>query len=76
MNLPRFLTAENTDNPEDNFVIHTEYPRFIINLIDDEIEFLEDVKVSDQEEFTIEIAELIQEASTFYDREVTRYQED
>lgn len=76
MNLPRFLTAENTDNPEDNFVIHTEYPRFIINLIDDEIEFLEDVKVSDQEEFTLEIAELIQEASTFYDREVTRYQED
>lgn len=76
MNLPRFLTAENTDNPEDNFVIHTEYPRFIINLIDDEIEFLEDVKIADQEEFTIEIAELIQEASTFYDREVERYQKD
>lgn len=75
MNLPRFLTADNTDNPEDNFVIHTEYPRFIINLIDDEIEFLEDIKVADQEEFTLQVAELIDEASTFYDREVSRYQE-
>ncbi|MCF6350931.1 MAG: hypothetical protein L3J23_07885 [Flavobacteriaceae bacterium] len=76
MNLPRFLTADNTDNPEDNFVIHTEYPRFIINLIDDEIEFLEDIKVQDQEDFTLQVAELIDEASTFYDREVMFYKED
>ncbi len=73
MNLPRFLTADNTDNPEDNFILHTEYPRFIINLIDDEIEFLEDIRVEDQEEFTLQVAELIDEASLFYDREVERY---
>jgi hypothetical protein len=73
MNLPKFLTADNTDNPKDNFVIHTEYPRFIINLIDDEIEFLEDIKGVDQEEFTIQIAELIDQASIFHDREVERY---
>jgi len=76
MNLPRFLTADNTDNPNDNFVIHTEYPRFIINLIDDEIKFLEDIKVADQEEFTLQVAELIDEASVFYDREVAHYKED
>ena len=76
MNLPRFLTADNTDNATDNFVIHTEYPRFIINLIDDEIEFLEDIKVSDQEELTLQVAELIDEASLFYDRETERYKED
>ena len=76
MNLPKFLTADNTNNPEDNFVIHTEYPRFIINLIDDEIEFLEDITVSDQEELTLMTAELIDEASTFYDKEIARYQED
>ncbi len=75
MNLPRFLTADNTDSPNDNFVIHTEYPRFIINLIDDAIEFLEDIKVQDQEEFTLQIAELIDEASAFYDREVARYKD-
>ncbi len=76
MNLPKFLTADNTDNPDDNFVVHTEYPRFIINLIDDEIEFLEDITVSDQEELTLMTAELIDEASAFYDKEVARYQED
>jgi len=76
MNLPKFLTADNTNNPEDNFVIHTEYPRFIINLIDDEIEFLEDITVSDQEELTLMTAELIDEATAFYDKEVARYNED
>ncbi len=76
MQLPRFLTADNTDNPNDNFVIHTEYPRFIINLIDDEIEWLEDFTMQDQAEFTNQVAELIDEASAFYDREVERYKMD
>lgn len=76
MQLPRFLTADNTDNPNDNFVIHTEYPRFIINLIDDEIEWLEDFTMQDQVEFTNQVAELIDEASAFYDREVERYKTD
>lgn len=75
MQLPRFLTADNTDNPNDNFVIHTEYPRFIINLIDDEIEWLEDFTIKDQAEFTNQIAELIDDASAFYDREIKRYEE-
>ena len=75
MTLPRFLTADNTDNPNDNFVIHTEYPRFIINLKDDEIKWLEDFSIDDQDDFTNQVAELIDEASVFYDREIDRYKE-
>lgn len=75
MQLPRFLTADNTENPNDNFVIHTEYPRFIINLIDDEIEWLEDFTINDQVDFTNQVAELIDEASAFYDREIKHYEE-
>ncbi len=75
MKLPRFLTADNTDNPNDNFVIHTEYPRFIINLIDDEIEWLEDFTVDNQDNFTNLVAELIDDATVFYDRELKRYEE-
>ena len=75
MQLPRFLTADNTNNPEDNFVIHTEYPRFIINLIDDEIEWLEDFTVENQSEFTNLIAELIDDATAFYDSELEKYKE-
>lgn len=44
MNLPKFVIGDNTDFPEDIFVIHLEYPRFVINLKDDEVEFLEDIE--------------------------------
>jgi hypothetical protein len=76
MELPRFLTADNTNNPNDNFVIHTEYPRFIINLIDDEIEWLEDITIKDQSEFTNLVAELIDDATAFYDKEMAKYGDD
>ena len=33
MTLPKFLLGDNTDHPEDIFIIHTEYPQFIINLL-------------------------------------------
>ncbi len=76
MKLPRFLTADNTDNPDDNFVIHTEYPRFIINLVSDEIDWLEDFTIDNQDNFTNLVAELIDDATAFYDREMERYTKD
>jgi hypothetical protein len=74
MDLPKFLLGDNTDCKEDIFVIHTEFPRFIINLVDDEIEWLEDFQGADQEELEIQVAELIEKASEFYDREMKRYE--
>ena len=32
MILPKFVIGDNTDFPEDIFVLHLEYPRFVINL--------------------------------------------
>jgi len=75
MKLPRFLTADNSDHQEDNFVIHTEYPRFIINLVNDEIEWLEDFTIDNQAEFTNLVAELIDDATAFYDKELAFYEE-
>lgn len=75
MQLPKFLLGDNTDFPDDIFIIHTDYPQFIINLVNDEIEWLEDVRGENQDELTIEINELIEQASSFYDREMERYQE-
>jgi len=74
MTLPKFLMGDNTDHPEDIFVVHTEYPQFIINLVNDEVEWLDDLQ-GDEEELAIEIAQLVEEASLFYDREMKRYQE-
>lgn len=74
MDLPKFLLADNTDYPNDIFVLHTEYPQFIINLANDEIEWLEDVRGEKESELTNEIQELIEQASVFYDREVERFE--
>lgn len=73
MELPKFLLADNTDLPEDIFVVHTEFPRFVINMVDDEIEWLEEFSPEDQEELENETERLIAEATVFYDREVSRY---
>ena len=50
MELPKFLLGDNTDCADAIFVIHTEFPRFLINLVDDEIEWWEDFDGEDQEE--------------------------
>jgi hypothetical protein len=76
MNLPKFLMGDNTDCPNDIFVIHTEFPRFIINLVDDEIEWLEDFQGEDQGELEEEVASLIEQASGFYDKEMERYEKE
>ena len=75
MELPKFVLADNTDYPDDIFIIHLDYPRFIINLKDDEVEFLEDLDPSEEEETTNEMEKLIEEAGFFYDREMERYEQ-
>ncbi|MDT0678170.1 hypothetical protein [Autumnicola musiva] len=75
MDFPKFLLGDNTDYPDAVFIIHTEFPRFIINLENDEVEWLEDFDSSDEEELANEAEPLIEEANKFYDREVARYEE-
>jgi len=76
MELPKFILGDNTDHPEAIFVIHTEFPRFIINLQDDEVEWFEEFDQHDQKEIEDETENLIKEATDFYDREVARYKDD
>ena len=73
MEFPKFLLGDNTDFPDAVFVVHTEFPRFIINLENDEVEWLEDFDQHDQKELETEAEGLIQEATDFYDREVEHY---
>ena len=74
MNLPKFLLGDNTDHMDAIFVVHTEFPRFVINLVDDEIEWFEDLQGDDGDELAEIVAGLIEEASAFYDREMERYE--
>ncbi len=75
MELPKFILGDNTDLPSAIFVIHTEYPRFIINLEDDEVEWLEDFTKEDEKDLESEAQSLIEQAAVFYDREVARYED-
>ena len=73
MELPKFLLADNTDFPEAIFIVHTEYPRFIINLENDEVEWMEEFSKQDEADLMEEAENLIEAATAFYDREVSRY---
>lgn len=75
MQLPKFILGDNTDFPNAIFVIHTEFPRFIINLEDDEVEWFEDFDQQDEKELEMETENLIKQATEFYDREVARYKD-
>ncbi|RZJ67003.1 MAG: hypothetical protein EOO50_06995 [Flavobacterium sp.] len=75
MELPKFLLGDNTDFPDDIFIIHLDYPRFIINLKDDEVEIIDEVEEDEEAELQEEMETLIKLANEFYDREVERYEE-
>lgn len=74
MELPKFLLGDNTDYPDGIYIVHTEYPRFIINLENDEAEWLEEFSKEDEDELASEAESLIEAATAFYDREVSRYE--
>ena len=73
MELPKFILGDNTQFPTAIYVIHTEFPRFIINLETDEVEWLEDFDAQDEEELLSETETAIKEATVFYDSEVSTY---
>jgi hypothetical protein len=75
MALPKFILGDNTDYPNAIYVIHTEFPRFIINLEDDEVEWFEDFDEEDVRELEMETENLIKLATEFYDSEIAKYDE-
>jgi len=75
MDFPKFLLGDNTDYPSAIFIVHTEYPRFIINLENDEVEWLEDFSLEDEKELEVASRDLIEAATRFYDREIARYED-
>ena len=76
MEFPKYLLGDNSDYPTAIFVIHTAFPRFIINLENDEVQWLEDFDSQDQKEIETETENFIREATEFYDREIDRYEDD
>tara|TARA_B100001113_G_scaffold260167_1_gene215196 strand:+ start:719 stop:943 length:225 start_codon:yes stop_codon:yes gene_type:complete len=71
MDLPKFLLSSNSDLPDKLFVVHTEFPRFVLNIINDEIFWLEEFDENDIKEVKKQTQNLIKDALDFYDKEIT-----
>ena len=75
MSLPKFILGDNSDYPDAIFIIHTEFPRFIINLENDEVEWFEDFDDEDEKELQTETENAIKQATEFYDNEIAKYED-
>lgn len=74
MSLPKFILGDNSEFPDAIYIIHTEFPRFIINLENDEVEWFEDFDEEDQKELESETEIAIRMATEFYDNEISKYE--
>ena len=70
MDIPKFLIADNSSLKDDLFVVHTEYPRFILNISNDEVHWLEEFEKEDESSLVSESKPLIESALAFFDSEM------
>jgi len=68
--LPKYLIADNSKHPESIYVVHTEYPRFILNVSNDNIYWLEEFSKEDENEILDTSEAWIDNALKFYDSEI------
>ena len=71
MNLPKFLIGDSSTVEDTVYVIHLEYPRFVLDVQTDEIEWLEEFSREDEKELESEAEHLLEAAFAFYDREMS-----
>ena len=75
MELPKYLLADNSSQPDVVYIVHTAFPRFILNVTNDEVDWLEDFDKSDEEELANQSEKLIEDALSFYDSEMQAFEE-
>lgn len=72
MEVPKFLIADNSSLQEEIFVLHTEYPRFLLNVANDDILWLEEFAQEDKKELAQITQDLIEAALRFFDEEIEK----
>ena len=80
MKVPKFLVGDNTESQDTVFIIHTQSPKFILNLDTEDVMWMDDhlpelLGTNDEAELTTAISELLALADEFYQREIDRYEE-
>ena len=69
-----FLIADSSELEDAIFVIHTEYPRFFLNVVNDEVHWMEDFENEDREELESQTTHLVEMALDFYDKEMENFE--
>lgn len=67
---PKFLIADSSQEQEKIYVVHTQYPKFILEVTEEEIEWWDEIDENEESENVNEIEKLISEAFQFYDSEM------
>ena len=76
MKLPKFLLSSNSQFPEELFVVHTEYPRFILNVEEEEVEWLDDLEGDDEDAMADEATKVVGEAFRWCYEELSQYDDE
>lgn len=76
MQTPKFLIADNSDYPEKMFILHTEFPRFLLDIETEELEWYDEFEEEPDMELEDEITELLKLAYAFFDKEMDSYEEE
>ena len=74
MEIPKFLIADNSELPEKIFILHTDFPRFLLDIETEEIEFYDEIEEDPESDIETEIAELLEQAFQFFDKEMDTYE--
>ena len=70
--LPKYLIADNSNHPDSVFILHTDYPRFILNISNDDLYWLEEFTKEDEKDVLDNSESWIEDALKFYDSEIKK----
>lgn len=76
MEAPKFLIADNSEFPEKLYILHTDFPRFLLDVENEEIEWFDELEDDPEVELETEVAKLIELAYEFFDKEMESYEEE
>ena len=68
--IPKFLIADTTQDEEKIYVVHTQYPKFLLEITEEEVEWWDKIDEREESENINEIEKLLSDAFKFYDKEM------
>lgn len=76
METPKFLIADSSEFPEKIYILHTDFPRFLLDIENEEVEWFDALEEEPDVELETEIADLLEMAYEFFDKEMDSYEEE